>query len=213
MRQPVRWRLVASLLLVCMLLAACGGDDDSGSSKGTPPATVAPTKAPSTPLPQPDASNPFRGEARINDAAGDVEGTGAVPPGIDLTGVRIIPSEKQLVFIWYTANRAERTIPDGATSSWIVELSNGDVPVYDITFQAAGSEWDILVHDRATGEETKHRIGSIYNDRLDVPYPASKLDKLQPTFNWSARSSYTDASGNTWSDAVPDGGGRAPFPN
>lgn len=76
-----------------------------------------------------------------------------------------------------------------------------------------GKEWDTLVLDRETGEETKHRIGSVYRDRLDVPYPAEKLTSLQPTFTWSARSHYIDASGETWTDAIPNDGSRSPFLN
>ncbi|HEX5164728.1 MAG TPA: hypothetical protein VFV93_04970 [Thermomicrobiales bacterium] len=214
MRHPLGRRLFAGLLLACLLLAACGGDDDSGPSstrKGTAVPTLPPTQVPATALPSPSASNPFRGDSRVNDAGGDVSGSGEAPPGIDLTGVRVVPSEDQLVIIWYTAQRAERTVPDGATASWTVALSNGDIPAYDITFKVSGKEWDILVLDHATGEETKHRIGSIYNDRLDVPYPASKLDNLQPTFTWTAASSYTDATGATWTDTVPDQG-SASFP-
>jgi hypothetical protein len=213
MRQPLGRLLLAGLLLSCLLLAACGGDDDDSSStrKGTAPPTLPPTQVPATALPSPSFSNPFRGDSRVSDPAGDVTGAGEAPAGIDLTGARVVPTGDQLVIIWYTAQRAERTIPDGATASWTVALSNGDVPAYDITFKLTGRAWDILILDHATGEETKHRIGSIYNDRLDVPYPATKLDKLQPSFTWTAGSSYTDPTGATWTDIVPDDG-PASFP-
>lgn len=48
--------------------------------------------------------------------------------GIDLTGARIVGSEDQLVLIWYTTEKAETAIDDGATAAWTFELANGDQP-------------------------------------------------------------------------------------
>ena len=206
-------RLAGCLLLVALVSAGCGGEEDSPirtPDRSAQQPTVAPT---ATPMPPPAGGNPFRGTASIDDPAGDVEGSGNTPPGIDLTGAQIVSSGSNLVFIWYTTEKAETRIDDGATAAWVFELANGDQPVYDITFQVSGKEWDILVVDRVTGEETKHRIGSIYVDRLDVPYPSTDLPSLPPTFTWTARSHYTDASGATWSDRIPDDGRRLPYPN
>ncbi len=207
--------LIASLLVAIVLTGACGGDEVAvHSSTETTSNAESPAAIPaSTPLPGPSEGNPFRGSAQVADAMGDVDGTGDGPPGIDLVGARVVSSERQLVFIWYTAVRAATSVDAAATASWKIELANGDTPAYDVTFQVSGKEWDILILDRETNEETKHRIGSIYNDRLDVPYPANKLDKLQPTFSWTASSHFVDASGASWTDRTPDDGSMLAYPS
>lgn len=208
-------RLPGCLLLLVLIVAACGGSE-AGSSESDTPVPATPSSEPSvvaTAPPAPDDTNPFVGTSQLSDATDDVDGPDNAPPGVELTGVRVIGSAGQLVMTWYTTETAEIRIDEGATAAWVIELANGDAPAYDITFQVAGKEWDILVLDRATGEETKHRIGSIYRDRLEVPYPAEKLTGLEPTFTWTARSNYADASGATWTDTVPDDGGRVAFPD
>jgi hypothetical protein len=206
-------RLAGCLLLVVLATAGCGGEEDSPIR--TPDRSAQqPTSAPTTtPFPPPEGSNHFIGTVNMADPTGDVEGSGETPAGIDLTGARIVSSKGNLILMWYTSEQASTRIDVGETARWVFELSNGDQPVYDITFQVTGKEWDILFLDRETGEETKHRIGSVYRDRLDVPYPARDLPKLQPSFTWTARSHYTDATGATWDDVIPDDGGRLPYPN
>jgi hypothetical protein len=205
-------RLAGCLLLVGLVAAGCGGED---APVRTPDrSAIQPTTAPTTtPFPPPEGSNPFVGTVNIADAVGDVAGSGDTPPGIDLTGARIVSSKGNLILMWYTSEKADIRIDDGATAAWVFELANGDQPVYDVTFQVSGKEWDILLLDHETGEEIKHRIGSIYPDHLDVPYPARDLPKLQPSFTWTARSHFTDATGATWSDQIPDDGRRLPYPN
>jgi hypothetical protein len=211
--RSVRRLAPACLLLLALATVACGGDDGGRRMRLATPGTREPTVAPtSTALPPPSSGNPYVGQSYIIDPGGDVDGSGDPPPGIDLIGARVVSSGANLVFIWYTAMQAEIQIADGATATWTFELSNGDIPVYDIRFQVTGKEWDIVLVDRETGDETLHRIGSIYRDRLDVPYPATELDRLPANFNWTARSQFTDATGQTWSDVVPDDGSRVPFP-
>jgi hypothetical protein len=215
-----RRRRRGALILGCALLAAatfgagCGDGSEGPSFRATlPSGTATPRPVPtSTPLPPPSAANPFKGSAQVDDATGDVDGQGDIPPGIDLRAVRIMPSESQLVFTWYPTETAQTSVGAGNTAGWTVELANGDQPVYDVTVRVVDKEWDILIVDRATGEETKHRIASIYRDRIEVPYPASQLRKLDPAFSWTARAEWTDGAGNVWVDRVPDGEARATFP-